>query len=135
MTAAKLAESIGTAPRMIQYLEAGTRRLNADWLEKIALALGVRPPDLIESAPPVDASIAEEYIWDIIEGVIEQARKYPQLSTETLVSISKRAYRAALRGEVPEPPTKAAAKKFTRPMHIEATKLAEYEVSKFKDSV
>jgi transcriptional regulator with XRE-family HTH domain len=47
MTQTELAEAIGTTLNNLGKLERGTRRLNMDWIEKIATALGVEPYQVI----------------------------------------------------------------------------------------
>ncbi len=51
MTQAALAEAIGTTLNNLGKLERGTRRLNMDWIEKIADALKVEPYQVLK---PVD---------------------------------------------------------------------------------
>ena len=54
----ELAERIGTSGAQIRRLEVGDRKLTAEWMEKIAEALGCSPADLIANA--VAAEIVDE---------------------------------------------------------------------------
>lgn len=67
MTSDQLAERVGTSGVQIRRLEAGTRRLTVDWMQRIAAALECSPADLIATAviaeaqdevEPADAAIA-----------------------------------------------------------------------------
>lgn len=50
MTGEELAQRVGTTSAQIYKLERGERRLTADWMARIAEALGCSPADLIQNA-------------------------------------------------------------------------------------
>ena len=50
MTLVQTAEMAGTTVQQLSRLERGERRLTDDWMRMIALALGVRPADLLPEA-------------------------------------------------------------------------------------
>lgn len=62
-----LAEKIGTTLNMYGKLERGTRRLNMDWLRKLADALGVGRDDIVAEIEAEDE--AEGYPHPTIEAV------------------------------------------------------------------
>lgn len=48
LTLKELAGKVGTTPQTIQRLETANMTVSTDWLERLALALGVAPLDLVE---------------------------------------------------------------------------------------
>lgn len=72
-----LAEAIGTTLNNLGKLERGERRLNQDWINKIAGALGVTPEDVISATrqPPkkkhddTDPDEVEIQQWDVAYGM------------------------------------------------------------------
>jgi len=57
LTLKDLADSVGTTPQTISRLETEVMTLSADWLERLAVALGVHPADLLESPDRPDVPI------------------------------------------------------------------------------
>lgn len=49
LTLQALGDAIGLTPQSISRIETGKMRLSTDWMARIALALHVRPTDLLES--------------------------------------------------------------------------------------
>lgn len=54
LTLQELAEQVGSSNQQISQLETGRRRLNVDWLERLAVALECHPLEII-----TDGSLAE----------------------------------------------------------------------------
>jgi len=50
LTQKDLAERLGCTPATVMRLEQGQRQLRQHWMERIAMALGVRPADLLPDA-------------------------------------------------------------------------------------
>lgn len=50
LSAEQLAVLIGTSAVQVRRLETGARKLTEDWMRRIAVALGVEPADLLETA-------------------------------------------------------------------------------------
>lgn len=71
LTQERLAELIGTSKVQISRLETGERRLNMDWLEKIAKALGVREGALISDMSESENGYNKDIIADIFVTVEE----------------------------------------------------------------
>lgn len=52
LTLEEVAERVGTSVQQLSRLELGDRRLNEDWMRRIATALGVGPADLFADSTP-----------------------------------------------------------------------------------
>jgi transcriptional regulator with XRE-family HTH domain len=55
----QLAEAVGTSPQQISRLELSDRKLNDDWLRRLAVALNVRKADLIVERDGIEPSLRE----------------------------------------------------------------------------
>ena len=71
LTQEQLAELIGTSKVQISRLETGERRLNMDWIEKIAKALGVQEGALICDMHETGNNYNKEILADIFVTVDE----------------------------------------------------------------
>src|SRR5262245_10881067 len=52
-----LADAVGTTPQTISRLETEVMTLSADWLERLAQALGVHPTELLEAPDRPDIPV------------------------------------------------------------------------------
>lgn len=76
LSQAALAERVGTAPNMIQYLENGERGLSAKWLRLLAPALETTVSNLLDVDPDGIASVIPPLQSDLAEGIeISEMRK------------------------------------------------------------
>lgn len=85
---AELAAQIGTNQVQISRLESGERRLNGDWIEKIATALNVKPSQLLDenwNGKPI-LGIKQEDLIEIIS-IIEEVLSERHLKMTTIDKI------------------------------------------------
>ncbi len=85
---AELAAQIGTNQVQISRLESGERRLNGDWIEKIATALNVKPSQLLDenwNGKPI-LGIKQEDLIEIIS-IIEEVLSERHLKMSTIDKI------------------------------------------------
>lgn len=57
LTLKELADRVGTTPQTVSRLETEVMTLSADWLERLATALGVHPTDLLEAPDRPDVPL------------------------------------------------------------------------------
>lgn len=89
LTIEKLAEQLDTSNSMISMLEKGDRRLNSDWLQKLALVLGCAPSDII-SDKGYSQSDADA-LYELLDRATEEAKKRnDEFTSETLKMLMER---------------------------------------------
>lgn len=89
MSAADLAEKVGTSQPQITRLERGERRLTVDWMQRIAKALECKPFDLVATATLAELhEEAQPYIAEGPAGAAARALASKGLAYYTITTDS-----------------------------------------------
>jgi transcriptional regulator with XRE-family HTH domain len=93
LSQAKLADLVGASQPDIARLERGQRRLTADWIRRVAPALGVRPAEILEPDEP-----SADHLGEVVRTVAQRSRvgevpvyAYAIAGDEACINLAKKA--------------------------------------------